>query len=29
MFLKETVTPKVLHNLTTRNGGEIIFRDDL
>ena len=28
-FLKETVTPKVLHNLTTRNGGEIIFWDDL
>jgi hypothetical protein len=28
IFLKETVTPKVLHNLTTRNGGEIIFRDD-
>ena len=28
-FLKETVSPKVLHNLTTRNGGEIIFRDGL
>jgi hypothetical protein len=28
-FLKETVTPKVLNNLTTRNGGEIIFWDDL
>ena len=28
-FLKETVTPKVLHNLTTRNGGEIIDWDDL
>ncbi len=28
-FLKETVTPKVLHDLTTRSGGEIIFREDL
>jgi hypothetical protein len=29
LFLKETVTPKVLHNLTTRSGGEIIFWDNL
>jgi prepilin-type processing-associated H-X9-DG protein len=28
-FLKETVTPKGLHNLTTRNGGEIIDWDEL
>jgi hypothetical protein len=28
-FLKETVLPEVLHNLTTRNGGEVNFRDDL
>ena len=28
-FLKETVTPKVLHDLTTRDGGEIIFYEDL
>jgi hypothetical protein len=28
-FLKETVMPKVLHNLTTRNGGEIIYWDEL
>jgi prepilin-type processing-associated H-X9-DG protein len=27
-FVKETITPKVLHNLTTRNGEEIIFPDD-
>ena len=27
-FLKETITPKVLHDLTTRNGGEIIYWDD-
>jgi prepilin-type processing-associated H-X9-DG protein len=28
-FLKETITPKVLLELTTRNGGEIIYWDDL
>ena len=28
-FLKETITPKVLHDLTTRNGGEFIDRNDL
>jgi prepilin-type processing-associated H-X9-DG protein len=28
-FLKETITPKLLHDLTTRNGGEIIYWDDL
>ena len=28
-FLKETIMPKVLHDLTTRNGGEIIYWDEL
>jgi Protein of unknown function (DUF1559) len=28
-FLKETIKPKVLHDLTTRNGGEIIYHDEL
>ena len=28
-FLKETIMPKDLHNLTTRNGGEIIYWEDL
>jgi prepilin-type processing-associated H-X9-DG protein len=28
-FLKETITPKVLHDLTTRNGNEIIYWDEL
>lgn len=28
-FLKETITPKVLHDLMTRNGGEIIYWDEL
>ena len=28
-FLKETITPKVLRELTTRNGGEIIYCDEL
>ncbi len=27
-FLKETITPKLLRELTTRNGGEIIYWDD-
>ena len=27
-FLKETITPKLLHDLTTRNGGEVISSDD-
>ncbi len=27
-FLKETITTKDLHDLTTRNGGEIIYWDD-
>ena len=27
-FLKETITPKLLHDLTTRNGGEVIDRDE-
>jgi len=28
-FLKETIKPKVLHDITTRNGGEIIDWDEL
>jgi prepilin-type processing-associated H-X9-DG protein len=28
-FLKETIDPKVLHDMTTRNGGEIIYWDEL